>query len=438
MGERESLNIMGLSHALLAIERGECTALDIIEACFDRIEAREAQVGAWQYRLDREAYLQHYHRYREFYESSRLKGLPVGIKDIIDTYDMPTEMGSAIHKGRQPVDDASCVALLRDAGAIPLGKTVTTEFAYFKPGKTANPRDLKRTPGGSSSGSAAAVADGMVSIALGSQTAASVIRPAAYCGVVGYVGSRGEYSLRGVQPLAQSLDSLGVFGRKVEDVQLMRWLLSRHQQPLRAGEPRKPNRIAICAGEHLGDTDPEMQFAIKNMEAVLQRHGVATIQLQDDGLLLKMVEHHQRIMAYEVARNLAYESLHRETLSEPLNALIDMGLAMGYASYLESLQAAEVTRGWLWSRYDDVDAVLAPAAPGVAPLGLEKTGAPHMSRPWQAMGLPVITLPVITLPGIADRESLPLGIQLIGRARQDDALFSVARWMESMIAKMGF
>lgn len=192
MNQNNSLNTLGLRQALLAIDQGRCTAEDIINACFDRIEAREDAVGAWAFRLTREEYLQHYRENREFYAASVLKGLPVGVKDIIDTADMPTEMGSAIHQGRQPVDDASCVALIRQAGGMVLGKTVTTEFAYFKPGKTANPRDLERTPGGSSSGSAAAVADWMLPLALGSQTAASVVRPAAYCGVLGYVGSRGS------------------------------------------------------------------------------------------------------------------------------------------------------------------------------------------------------------------------------------------------------
>ncbi len=162
MGQSSPLNFLSLQQMLQAIEQQQCSATDIINACFDRLESRESEVGAWQYRLSREAYLQHYRAQQSFYQQSLLKGLPVGIKDVFDTADMPTEMGSVIHKGRQPAEDASCVTHIRQAGGIILGKTVTTEFAFFQPGKTANPRDLQRTPGGSSSGSAAAVADGMV------------------------------------------------------------------------------------------------------------------------------------------------------------------------------------------------------------------------------------------------------------------------------------
>ncbi|MBV1789985.1 amidase [Marinobacterium sp. D7] len=430
MSNEKPLNYFGLRQALLAIERGECSALDIIERCFDRIDAREAQVGAWQHRLGRDAYLQQYDQHQAFYRQSPLQGLPLGIKDIIDTAEMPTEMGSPIHRGRQPVDDASCVALLKAAGGILLGKTVTTEFAYFKPGKTANPRDLQRTPGGSSSGSAAAVADAMVPIALGSQTAASVIRPAAYCGAVGYVGSRGEFSLRGVQPLAQSLDSLGLMARRVEDIELVRALLLRQSQPLQLADARKPKRVLICPGERIGDTDPAMQTAIERVGTLLEAQGVATVLFDDEVLLKRLVEHHQVIMAYEVARNLVHESQHLDALSEPLRELIGLGLATERDLYLGSLRAAADTCTALWARYTEVDAILAPAAPGVAPLGRGKTGAPHMSRPWQAMGLPVVSL-----PGLVDEQALPLGIQLIGRPHSDSDLLSTARWLEGCIAE---
>lgn len=432
MSNDNPLNLLGLRQALSAIERGECSALEIIECCFARIDAREAQVGAWQYRLSRERYLQQYRQDQDFYQQSPLRGLPVGIKDIIDTAEMPTEMGSPLHRGRQPVDDASCVALLRAAGGIVLGKTVTTEFAYFKPGKTANPRDLQRTPGGSSSGSAAAVADAMVPIALGSQTAASVIRPAAYCGTVGYVGSRGEFSLRGVQPLAQSLDSLGLLARRVEDIELVRSLLLRQPQPLQLTDAQKPKRVLICSGERIGDTDPAMQAAIERVGTLLEAQGVETVQFDDEVQLKQMVEHHQLIMAYEVARNLVYESQHLGALSEPLRELIGLGLAMERDLYLASLRAAVDTCTALWARYTEVDAILAPAAPGVAPLGRDRTGAPHMSRPWQAMGLPVVSL-----PGLVDEQALPLGVQLIGRPHSDGDLLRIARWLEVCLEERG-
>ncbi|GAA0690424.1 amidase [Marinobacterium maritimum] len=429
MSGHENKNKMGLKQALAAVQQGLCSAEEIIADCFDRIEAREADVGAWQHRLTREECLDQYRCNREFYEQSLLKGMPVGIKDIIDTADMPTEMGSPIHQGRRPVDDASCVTLLREAGAIVLGKTVTTEFAYFRPGKTANPHDLERTPGGSSSGSAAAVADEMVPVALGSQTAASVIRPAAYCGTVGYVGSRGEFSLRGIQPLGQSLDSLGLFSRRVEDIELLRAVLLRQRDPLNSASALKPSKVLLCSGPAIGETSPEMIAAIRQVEAILVEQGVEVIAPDLGTWLGDLVVHHGCIMAYEASRNLAYESRFPEQLSEPLHALIETGLATSRDDYLKSLHAAEEIRQRLFSEFAGVDAILAPAAPGAAPEGRDKTGAPHMSRPWQVMGLPVVTL-----PGLMDDNQLPLGIQLVGQARDDDRLLSMARWLESCLS----
>lgn len=428
MTQLNPLNTLGLNQALKAIENHECTAPEIIAACYDRIEAREPEVGAWQYNLTREQYLQLYRSNQAFYEQSPLKGLPVGIKDIIDTADMPTEMGSPIHEGRQPVDDASCVALIRQAGGIVLGKTVTTEFAYFKPGKTANPRDLSRTPGGSSSGSAAAVADAMVPVSLGSQTAASVIRPAAYCGAVGYVGTRGTFSLRGVQPLAQSLDSLGLMARRVEDVALMRALLLRDSNPLEAAQMTRPKRVLLALGERIGETDSAMQEALAGLVQRMQEQGVEVVELGQGVRLDEMVAHHQSIMSYEVARNLAIESANPELLSEPLSELIENGLNLSREAYLRSLAIADVTAESLWQPHQDADVILAPAAPGVAPEGHGKTGAPHMSRPWQAMGLPVVNV-----PGLEDEQGLPLGVQLIGRRQSDDTLLGYAGWLEKLM-----
>lgn len=430
MNNNKPAHFTSLTQALQLIESGQSSTEAILQACLERIEEREPEVGAWQHRLDTRACLEQYRANRAFYDNSLLKGLPIGIKDIIDTADMPTEMGSPIHNGRRPVDDASCVALLRQAGGIILGKTVTTEFAYFKPGKTANPRDLTRTPGGSSSGSAAAVADGMVPVALGSQTAASVIRPAAYCGTVGYVGTQGEFSLRGIQPLGQSLDSLGLFSRTVEDIELLRALLLR-QTPVQT-EARKPRRIMLCRGEAAGEVEADMAVAVEQAAALLSRQGVELIEPQDSAWLGALVQHHGVIMAYEAARNLALESAHPDLISPALQELIDNGLKTPRSEYLASLRAVAEIGTRLAQECEAVDAILAPAAPGVAPKGHERTGAPHMSRPWQALGLPVVTL-----PGLTDTAGLPLGIQLIGQARSDDELLRTARWLAPLLTQAG-
>ncbi|MDK2776614.1 MAG: amidase [Pseudomonadota bacterium] len=427
MGQSSPLNFLSLQQMLQAIEQQECSATDIINACFDRLESRESEVGAWQYRLSREAYLQHYRAQQSFYQQSLLKGLPVGIKDIFDTADMPTEMGSVIHKGRQPAEDASCVTHIRQAGGIILGKTVTTEFAFFQPGKTANPRDLQRTPGGSSSGSAAAVADGMVPVALGSQTAASVIRPAAYCGAVGYVGSRGEFSLRGAQPLAQSLDSLGLFARSAADIALLRSLLL--LQPQTQLQTQRAPRILLCPGEVIGDTDAAMHHALQQAAQRLAAAGAEVTEISNAGYLHDLVTHHATIMGYEVCRNLAAEALHAQDLSTPLAQLMENGRRIPYHDYIAALTAADQACHTLWPADAAYDVVLTPAAPGAAPVGLAATGAPHMSRPWQAMGLPVINL-----PGMYDDQGLPLGLQLAGRRHADDQLLQIAAWAEAVLS----
>ena len=308
MNTKIALNEMGLCQMLRAIEEGACTTEAVIHACFDRIEAREPDVGAWQVKRSRDEYLAYYQADKAFFDRSLLKGLPLGVKDIIDTQEMPTEMGSSIHTGRQPIEDATCVTLIRAAGGIVLGKTVTTEFAYFKPGKTKNPADLERTPGGSSSGSAAAIVDNMVPMSLGSQTAASVIRPAAYCGAIGYVGSRGEFSLRGGQPLAQSLDSLGLFARHVEDIQLLRAILLRQPVSIKPSAALAPKCVLVCHGKLVGDTSPAMENATQKAIKILKAQGVKVIELDADNRIKDMVNHHINI-------EIGYGVMHQKRMS---------------------------------------------------------------------------------------------------------------------------
>lgn len=419
----------GLVEMLRTIAQGERSAEDWIHTCFDRIEAREDQVGAWQYRLSRDEYLAYYHEHQALLSTRVLKGLPVGIKDIIDTKGMPTAMGSTIHQGRIPVDDATCVELIKQAGGIVLGKTVTTEFAYFKAGKTTNPVDSDRTPGGSSSGSAAAVADGMVPMSIGSQTAASVIRPAAYCGTIGYVASRGELSLRGGQPLAQSLDSLGLYGAKVEDIQLLRAILLRTDSTLEALPQAIPlQRVLVCPGRLVGEVSVEMEHALSLLSARLEDHGVVVDVMADTDNIRRLVHCHEQIMAWEVCRNLAYESRHQEQLSQPLQTLLTNGLAMERKEYIDALNQVTELALWLKQQLSSYDAILTPAAPGIAPLSTQGTGSPHMSRPWQVLGLPTVTL-----PGYTNKQGLPLGLQLVGYQREDDVLLAQAKWLLTSI-----
>ncbi|NVK20507.1 MAG: amidase [Methylocystaceae bacterium] len=418
MQQHMDLNQLSLCEALIKIEKGETSVRQIVDACYNRIEEREEKVGAWQYLVPREEYIKKLVAHEHFYKNSILKGLPVGIKDIIDTKGMPTEMGSEIHKARFPLNDATCVSRLKQLGAVVMGKTVTTEFAYFRPGKTANPHNLKHTPGGSSSGSAAAVADYMVPVSLGSQTAASVIRPAAYCGVTGYVATRGEMSLRGVQPLAQSLDSLGMFARNTADIRLLRKLFLADDLVL----PEIPSDLKFIqvTGSDIGDCTPEMDGVMEIAASTLREKGCVVLSGSFNGYLKQLVELHSTIMAFEAARNMTEERESPEKLSVQFSDLLETGLKISYQEYLNALTRVDEIETWLVAEFGDAVAFLAPASPGAAPEGLSATGAPHMSRPWQVLGRPVVSTTIAK-----NDLGLPLSIQLVGKRHQDDLLLAV-------------
>ena len=417
---RPPLNQLTLTQALSLCNTGKSTVEQIVHACYDRIEAREQQVGAWQYMRSRTEYLDIYHNNKDFYKNSVLKGLPVAIKDIIDTADMPTELGSPIYQGRCPPHNATCVSRLLQAGAIVMGKTVTTEFAYFRPGKTANPCNLAHTPGGSSSGSVASVADGMVPVALGSQTGGSVIRPAAYCGIIGYVATPGEMSLRGVLPLAQSLDSLGIFARSCEDIYLLRSLILSHSPNVQPIDIQGV-KIVRVHGDDVGECSPDMHRAMDMAAQNLKQQGVQVIQGKFGNRLHQLGTIHAQIMAFEVARNIVEETAYLDKISPQFKELLSQGTNMTYAEYKIALSQRDTIADWIRDTYGGCDGFLAPSAPGAAPLGLDATGSPHMSRPWQALACPAVSYPVY-----GDDNGLPLSVQLIGHPHSDDMLLQLA------------
>jgi Asp-tRNA(Asn)/Glu-tRNA(Gln) amidotransferase A subunit family amidase len=410
-------------HQLLqALQTKEVTLPEIVTSYYARIAQRDASVGAWQYLIEQEDYLAEYESRIDFYRDSPLKGLPFAVKDVIDTAGIPTTMGSVIHQDRIPEMDASCVTAMKAAGGILMGKTVTTEFAYFQAGKTNNPHDAERTPGGSSSGSAAAVADYMVPIAFGTQTAASVIRPASYCGCVGYVGSKNEFSLRNIQPLAQSLDSLGIITNDVLDTQLVRNIVLHKSSGTPPRLSNKPLVFSLFSGEVLGTVQEKMLQTLHGAQALLVERGHQYVEFPLADAVATLTTLHSQIMAYEVARNLRYEQQQHELLSAHMQGLITTGLDFSYDDYVSELSAAGAIAQTLLQWFDDnqVDFIMAPAAPGVAPYKTEGTGAPFMSRAWQLVGLPVVSLP------LGFYQKLPLGIQLIGKPHQDDALLEKA------------
>ena len=411
-----------------ALETSTVNLETVVKAFYQRIADRDPQVQAWQYLVSEQDYLKQYHSHQQFYKNSLLKGLPVAIKDVIDTAGIPTCMGSKIHADRIPAMDAAVVTAIKQAGGIIMGKTVTTEFAFFKAGKTHNPLDPLRTPGGSSSGSAAAVADFMVPFALGTQTAASAIRPASYCGCLAYVASKNEFGLRNIQPLAQSLDSLGLFANHFTDLQLMRNVMQLRPDTALQQVATSQLKFAVYTGQHLGEIEAEMAEAFAGLLQQLKQHAIELVEIPNSIDLKALEESHIQIMAFEVARNLQFE-YHTGMLDAYLSALIETGLALPYSEYLHHLQKVALIKQQYqcWLNDQNIQITLAPAASGVAPLGLEKTGLPFMSRPWQVMGLPVTTFPMHY------KNKLPLGVQLIGQYQQDDFLLGMSQYIQNLL-----
>ena len=422
-----SLNELSLTELIARRLTGELDIQQLVEDCIQRINQREPEVQAFQYfnadqvrksYLSQDMNLEH--------QGTDLLGIPFGVKDIMDTWDMPTGWGSPIYADHQPAKDAGIVAALRSCGAQVMGKTVTTEFAYFYPGKTRNPKNTSHTPGGSSQDSAAAVADFMIPFSLGSQTAASVIRPAAFCGVVGYKASHGEFDLGGICSLSQSMDSLGMFVRDVQDLQIIRSVLLGCQSPQKTHQPQK---VGLVKTPHWLDASEATQQLLTHTAEQIRGSGTDVVELhigpQDDSL----TEAQKTIMAYEVARSRAFEyHNYISQVSPQMCALIEDGKHVSRQAYVQALQLAESSRQQLIEVFSDVDFLLAPSAIGEAPVGIDSTGDPVFSRMWNLLGGPAVTLPAGTGP-----KGLPLGVQLIGAKFQDDALLGNAVWLQNQL-----
>jgi Asp-tRNA(Asn)/Glu-tRNA(Gln) amidotransferase A subunit family amidase len=418
-----------------ALKAGDLSAVEVVEACLARIAELEPTIHAWAH-LDAEyARLQARQADRLRAEGAGLgplHGLPVGIKDIIDTKDFPTEFGTPLHRGRRPEEDASIVQHLRSAGAVVLGKTVTTEMAVYSPGLTRNPRDPTRTPGGSSSGSAAAVACGMVPLSVGTQTNGSVIRPAAYCGIVGYKPSFGLISRSGVLGQSELLDQVGAMARSVRDVALLADVLigdrvgpSDTGSRLFAGlaEPTARPKLAFVRGPFWPRADKEARIAIEALVGVIG--DVMPIELPP--LFADGAEAHRVIMEAGMARSFHAEyERGRDELSDLLRAMIERGGMIDTAK----LREAEALRARLIESAAALlapyDAVLTLATPGAAPLFSEGTGSPIFATIWTLVGAPAITLPLL-----AAANGLPIGVQLVAKPGEDARLMRAAAWLEA-------
>ncbi|WP_262358319.1 amidase, partial [Bordetella pertussis] len=385
------------------------------------IRAHEPVVRAWR-ELDVDAARAQARRLDTHAARGLLAGVPIAVKDIFLTEQFPTRYGSPIYEHGIAGTDADCVARARAAGALVLGKTVTTEFAYFTPGPTANPRDPSRTPGDSSSGSAAAVAAGMVPLAFGSQTAGSLIRPASYCGVFALKPTHGLHSLAGAKAMAPSLDTLGWLARDAGDLELMRCALAGEDyRPLPDARPAAL-RLGICLTHEWHAIEPDGAQAFAHAQVLCTAAGAQLAPLVLPDALQGLMQAQQTIMAYEAARSLAAEWRDaRARLSPAMQALIEAGLGCDAQSYAQALALAARGRAHLEHAMRDLDAVIAPAAPGEAPPGLARTGDPIFSRVWTLLGLPCVNV-----PGLAGPHGMPIGVQLIGRPGDERRLLAVA------------
>jgi Asp-tRNA(Asn)/Glu-tRNA(Gln) amidotransferase A subunit family amidase len=423
----EGINRYDAETARKKIADGVFTATAYLDACLDRVAQREPEVRAWTYLAQDAA------RARassaDLQQGSRaLHGIPVAIKDIIDTHDMPTEYGSPIYKGSIPASDAACVAMLRRAGAIILGKTVTPEFAAVTPGPTTNPRNTKHTPGGSSSGSAAAVADFMVPAAIGTQTVGSTIRPASYCGVVGYMPSHQILPVQGVKVQASSLDNLGILTRSVADAALVANAIL-GSEALQASASSAPPCIGFCQSPHWPQAQASTREVMATAIAVLRKAGATVEDADLPPNFSEALDEHWTILCFEFAHAMAYEyDAHRDRLSSRLVDLLSRGFAIPFADYQEACEIAAARRREFAAIIGRYDVLLTPAAAGEAPEGLQAPSDLLFQRLWT-----VLHVPAITLPGFTGPRDLPIGIQLIGPQFGDSKLLCSAAWIERAV-----
>ncbi|HEU0058613.1 MAG TPA: amidase [Hyphomicrobiaceae bacterium] len=435
---------LGASAAAAAIAGGDLGSEALVTAALARIAEREGELQAWAF-LDRERALAQAkaadEQRREGKGIGQLHGVPIGIKDIIDTADMPTENGSAFFKGRQPRHDAAAVAALRAAGAVVLGKTVTTELATLTPSVTRNPRNPAHTPGGSSSGSAAAVASGMVPVALGTQTGGSVIRPAAFCGIFGFKPTFGLIARPGVLSQAPSLDTIGVFGRSLEDVALVVDAIQGYDQ-------RDPASIASSRPNLLARARED--WPLPPMFIFVKTHAWAEAEAATREAFGELIEHlgdkveeisldfstERGVAAAKTVQNV--ELAHHygpllerapDLISTRLANQIEEGRRVNGIDYFAALEARHEFNASVEGLMAQHGYILTPAALGPAPKGLDSTGNPVFCAFWTYLGVPAVTLPLLEADG------LPMGVQLIGARRDDGRLLRAARWLVQNLAE---
>jgi len=435
---------LSATEAIGKIRGGEITSEELVQACLERIEQADGEIEAWahlepDYALDQARRL----------DSQRqaggpvgpLHGIPVGVKDILDTESLPTENGTVLDSGRQPLKNCRVVSLLEEAGAVIMGKTVSTELAVFGPGKTRNPHNPKHTPGGSSSGSAAAVASHMVPLAIGTQTNGSVIRPASFCGVVGFKPSHGLIPRTGILAQSRPLDTVGVFARTVEDAARIAEVLVAHDSgdadttararpplsEIAADEPPLTPILTFAKTAVWDQADKETQDAFGELVELL---GDACDELTLPEPFDHAVELHETIMKADLAKSFArYYERGKDRLTDILKGMIEDGQKITAVDYNKAVDRREFLNDGLDGVFDRYDAIITPATLGEAPAGLGSTGSPIFNTLWTYCGTPAITLPLMEGPN-----GLPLGVQLVSRRGDDARLLRTARWLMARAA----
>jgi Asp-tRNA(Asn)/Glu-tRNA(Gln) amidotransferase A subunit family amidase len=427
-----------------SLKKGEITSEELVKSYIEQIKKKEKEVEAWEF-FDQELVLAQAKKLDELHQSGKhgdLHGIPVGIKDIFDTENMPTIDGTEIHKKNPSWNDCTVVSKLKQAGAIIMGKTVTAELAYYSPGKTKNPHDTTRTPGGSSSGSAAAVASHMVPLAVGSQTNGSVIRPASYCGVVGYKPTKGLISRHLVLQISRALDQVGVFANSIEDAALISEQLIGHdkQDPdtslnprpkLLAASKQKPPMEPLLAYVKLpfmNKLDEDVKEGFKEIKDELKGK-VDEIELPEG--FAGIPDWHKIIMESDMARSFSKEyEKSKNKLSDQIVEAIERGMKYTSVEYNNALSKIDVANTYFNQFFHDYDAILTPSACDEAPKGLKSTGNPIFCTIWTYCGMPCISLPLLK-----GKNGLPVGVQLVSSLFDDERLFRNASWLTSKIKR---
>tara|TARA_B100001057_G_scaffold477590_1_gene546987 strand:- start:4284 stop:5609 length:1326 start_codon:yes stop_codon:yes gene_type:complete len=435
------IDVFSLSVEELAykIKNAELTSVELCEKYCERIKKFEKDIKAWAH-FDKKVLLEKAFEADEHRRSGKpvgpLHGIPVAVKDIIGTVDMPTECGTSIRKGKSYSQNAEIIDLLHAAGAIVMGKTATSELAYLGPSKTTNPHDYSRTPGGSSSGSAACVASLMAPLSIGSQTGGSIIRPASYCGVVGYKPSYGLISRNGVLRTSYSLDHIGVFGRKVEDIALLAKVLIKKDK-------HDPATIYYSAENILEETkkgpvfDPKFIFYKTDYWKMIDKKSreafeyfiksFKNIEVFDTPSYFKDIhKYHQIIHETDLANNFSiYYKKYKSKLSKYMQSAIARGNKYSAKEYAEAIDFKKQSYESYQEVFEDYHGVITPSSPGIAPKGLKSTGTAEFNKVWSYLGTPCISLPLLE-----GENNLPLGLQMIGNKHDDHRFLGVARWLE--------